>query len=382
MYGNKIQLCILFLLSNLAYGQSKLIYNTVNIEKNRIQFADYFDSVSPVILETNPACVLSRIQKVVSNNHRIGIISNRKVYIFSKRGEFITVLPSGRGPEDIIYPFDIDVYNEEFYILTGDGKVKVFNMNGIFIDSYKLPMISEFFSVLNENNVLLYHYREKQSPYYISFYNVKDHYIYKDYLPENRFGKNAFRNEYPFSKCSEGISFLHLFSDTLYIVDKYSQIECLPLDFGEMQLSPNYYDQFDKEYSMAKNNNIQNRIHHHSGFFRTDSLILFRPRINYDKSGLFIYNLKTQKSETGFPATFFFGDIYQGELIGLIKGTTNDEFIFAIQATQLKRTFDKFINNENLQEYEILMLKYPFLQIDYDRISIESNPVLFFAKPK
>ena len=147
--------------NNSDNNNPNLPYN-VNIERD-------FDNVSTmplsylgskleyIPLETDSACLIRRISDISVSDSFLFVSDYYRLLLFNLDGKFIRQIGSpGRGPGEYlrVRDFDIDMDNEEVYILEG-RKVLVYNFSGLFRRDFVLGFSSSVF-VINENNELVF----------------------------------------------------------------------------------------------------------------------------------------------------------------------------------------------------------------------------------
>lgn len=109
-------------------------------------------------LETNPACMISRISNVALTDSFIIVSDGYILYQFDRAGKFLREIGSpGRGPKEYldVRDFTIDINTGDVYILSL-GKVLVFSSNGQFKMSFKYNFIPTQI-VIKDQNSLMFH---------------------------------------------------------------------------------------------------------------------------------------------------------------------------------------------------------------------------------
>jgi hypothetical protein len=92
-----------------------------------------------IALETSPKSIVARVDKVLVTDDYIFILDmlvSRTIFMFSKNGEFIRKIGDfGLGPEEIEGPIDFFIDDSKLYILDMGIRVKVFDLEGKFLES-------------------------------------------------------------------------------------------------------------------------------------------------------------------------------------------------------------------------------------------------------
>lgn len=114
-----------------------------NMDDNlEMDISNLFDSLNYVSLETNDSVLISEVSNLKESNLDYFIVSNDKVYRFSKSGKFVNCIGNkGQGPEEYIsiLDFQIDDDSQVVYIFDYFGrKISKYDFDGYYIDSFKL----------------------------------------------------------------------------------------------------------------------------------------------------------------------------------------------------------------------------------------------------
>jgi hypothetical protein len=165
----KIQFITLIVTSSMLLSSCKnsehnapaLIYQ-VNLERDinnisSIPLSYLGSKLEYIPLETDSSCLINRISDISVSDSFLFVSDYYLLLLFNRDGKFIRQIGSpGRGPGEYlrVRDFDIDVDNEEVYILEG-RKVLVYNFNGLFRREFVLGFPSSEF-VINENNELVF----------------------------------------------------------------------------------------------------------------------------------------------------------------------------------------------------------------------------------
>lgn len=138
----------------------ELSIHSIHIEEIQVEDSYFLNDIEFLQLETNEECLLEDVNKAILYDDKIFILSSSgdgNVMIFSKKGDFLTKLPKGEGPQEIIYPTDIaiDEENNTLIVLDLYRKIKIFDLNGLFLKEIQLD--SPFFHVETvKNDYLLF----------------------------------------------------------------------------------------------------------------------------------------------------------------------------------------------------------------------------------
>ena len=134
-------------------------------KKNKL--GNFYDSIINKIdfipLETTNESLIGHISKIIMMDSLILISDNYKtnqLLLFDNQGQFIRKISNrGRGGEEYLDLADIavDKLNKIIYILDGDqGKLLLFNYNGLYIRSIKLPFDYALNCNLQNDSIMIF----------------------------------------------------------------------------------------------------------------------------------------------------------------------------------------------------------------------------------
>jgi hypothetical protein len=204
---------------NSEHNGPGLIYN-LNLERDinnisSIPLSYLGSQLEYIPLETDSACLIRRISDVSVSDSFLFVSDYNRLLLFNRDGKFVRQIgSSGRGPGEYsrIRGFDIDVVNEEVYILEG-RKVIVYNFNGLFRRDFVLGFPSNEF-VINENNELVF------LP--INFAQATDEQEYSLYIM-NKNGKDITKIHKMLKRINGGIAIqnspLYMYNDILHFME-------------------------------------------------------------------------------------------------------------------------------------------------------------------
>ncbi len=107
-------------------------------------FADLFDVISIIPLETSDGCMLSDVMKVVAYDHRFYVYDEGafpSLYIFNDDGMYYSRAGNygkGHGEYSFIYDFTIDKVTGKIVVLSLKGTVIVYDLDGRYLFSKQL----------------------------------------------------------------------------------------------------------------------------------------------------------------------------------------------------------------------------------------------------
>lgn len=118
------------------YDQSDIFNRTLSIKTSNNNDCRIWDELIAdmefVPLETNDSCLIDEIDKLLIAKNRIFILTkHEEIFVFNEVGQFIKkVGTKGKGPLEILKPFDISISNEYNLYILDIGKIIKSDLNG------------------------------------------------------------------------------------------------------------------------------------------------------------------------------------------------------------------------------------------------------------
>lgn len=121
---------------------------------------EYFSSIEPIVLETNPQCQIGRIDKFTTVDNKIYILDyhQKVLLIFDINGKFLHKINNvGKGPGEyrVLADFWIDIKMKRIEIYDME-KIISYNYEGKFIDEIKTDAYANNFSKTNNGNYYIW----------------------------------------------------------------------------------------------------------------------------------------------------------------------------------------------------------------------------------
>lgn len=288
-------------------------------------------------LETKDECLLEDASKVIYYNNKLYILSTPgkgNVYIFDKEGHFLYKMNKGEGPEDIMYPTDIAINEEEQKLLVLDmyRNIKEYDLEkGTFLN--KKVIKEPFFSIETiGGDILLFDPNSRsKADFYIRYLSkTKETDLFPKKVKGDFFSLPNF-----FTKISAKETLVScIFSDTIFYINDTDKklLPYLILDFQKK--SANSHKSRDEIRGLGQyiNNAKENNLL--TGpcdlcFFNNNLFFTLKGKTNYFTT----YN--TDKQQILLHKTLFEGlpNIYSS------VGRTNEEVIFSIDMPWLLEHF-------------------------------------------
>lgn len=131
---------------------------------NQVSIFDIFSKINIIPLETNDACLIGNINKLIKYDSTIFILDSKQniVLAFNHKGKFkYKIQRIGRGPGEYLYAYDftINKYNHSIELLDCFGKLLIFNLDGTYKMTISLPhppSAYHKFTLLNQDSILFF----------------------------------------------------------------------------------------------------------------------------------------------------------------------------------------------------------------------------------
>ena len=117
----------------------------VDLSENKpTKLSEITEDIKKISLEFTDESIIGRIEKVIYQNDHLIVLdgsSDNKVLIFDSKGKFIRKIGrKGQGPGEYTRILDIafDSKDKNIYIAASGGGILCFNINGVFVNEYKI----------------------------------------------------------------------------------------------------------------------------------------------------------------------------------------------------------------------------------------------------
>ena len=363
--------------------------NSFNNEK-KIGLNEIAENVEYIKLETNPNCLISRIEKIkiIDNYILIKDRNFKTLLIFDTNGSFIHKIDKvGKGPNEYfnIFDFSYDPENKCVYIFDNfQWKVIIYNLNNEVITNFRLKFQPWNIEFLNDGKVAFYMPRPK-------FHNTDNSRV----IIMNNKGKKIKKllihnsNEYSLDDATRFFK-LFIFHDTLSCWGSY--YDTIYRITSDYEVIPAYYIENTKnkmpleQYSI--NSNFNERIKRYSSIynlFETTNYIFFKALQKTRLKGL-LYNKKSKISfsvRSGFEKSIhhigFYNDFDGGIPFWPIGVSSNGHPFMAVDILEIL----DFIKQNELPTLNIESMKknQELLEL-LENSQISDNPIIMAVIPK
>ncbi len=204
------------------YDQSDIFNRTLSIKTSKNNDCKIWDELTEDIefvpLETNDSCLIDEISKVLIAKNRILILTmHEDIFVFNEMGQFIKkVGTKGKGPLEILKPFDISISIDNYLYILDVGKIIKSDLNGNILSEKYLNN-----DYLGSNPVNLYVYDD------LHMFAWKT--ATSPLLETHPYHLFAFNDK--FKNSQEQIPYSHF---SLSVVNRFSQC-----GYGQVAIAPN-----------------------------------------------------------------------------------------------------------------------------------------------
>ncbi len=260
-----IFLLLFFLMScNEPLKENKNSSNTnYNIKINPdkaidIKISDIYDSIYMVPLETNKNCLIEHIEKLFIVKKNIIILdngrTNSQILHFDHSGKFQNKIGSeGKGPGEYYFINDIDIYNNNIYILDANRKIICYSINNHFIDEFNTNIPGNNLCILNDSTFLISNngglMPNKKDGYYIYKINKKT-ILNKSFKIPNELLHSTHKDTRRLLKFNNEIYYIKPFSNIVYKYTNNNFEAYVTMDFeSHYQTYERIINSLNKKYS-------------------------------------------------------------------------------------------------------------------------------------
>jgi hypothetical protein len=251
----------------------------IDIEKNltdtkSIPLSSIGKQLEYIPLETNPKCMIERIEHISFSEDFIFIADYTKILQFDRRGKFLRqVGANGRGPGEYsgIMGFCIDQKNKKVFVNQCNSGCEIleYDFNGAFIKSFNQPWRSYQFIAYDTTGIIFHLTHDNDSTVYSKYnfyitdyefnpiYKIKRHFIRKSNISARLIPLYYFNNILHFKQYTV---------DTLFTLENEKPKPYAIFKLGKSKLDPNIM--FD-----GRNQNVAQMIKEIENYFEISKII-------------------------------------------------------------------------------------------------------------
>ena len=352
---------------------------------NEILFSNIFDNAEYRLMLAADSVQLGDIERFRMSNRYLGFISNESnnectskqiIYILNK-GKFDLKLKLANKDNNIDgfkNISDISLGDDNVKLLDKCGKkIWVYDYDGHLKKQIEIPVAAFSFYDIGNGEYWLYcnndasHDRE----YQLMRYNVNDSIITKEYLPIDQHIASylCLETSTNFAKSDRDLFFYSFPDQIIYDLDNDTIQQAYTFDFGKYNVPDNYYSQHFKDIiDFSKKTNRAGYIYYVTNYGISKDNLVLSFLLNNDPF-IGFGNIQTNATQCG---NILIDDI--NDLKGFKLDYTNQLFAVYNNVLCMLITSEQLINackNKNCQDF-----------IDYNKLTIKSNPILLLGTIK
>lgn len=315
------------------------------------QLSEVIDRIEYVKLESHADHIAYRIDKVLIENDLVYIFdyfSGRSLSVYDLKGNFQFALTKpGEGPDEYLEIQDFLVDDNSIEVLDALGRLIIYDKQGNFIRSEKLPPIAKAMTKIGDKylfqtgkipntlaehgrscEVIQYDFETKNSACVLEINDGKTPHSFKERSVLEEIGKDYYYATY--------------FNDTIYRKATNGFEPSFTLDF-----SANPGQTIDPDLSITDLvetlNKNKDKIYHNPNLQGNDDYLVTRFSANGNHHVIYDY----QKENVSIINSLSANDVDGGLPLYWIHTTYNDELIMVIDSQYLISRFDKLKSEKN-----------------------------------
>lgn len=354
------------------------IKHSVN-EKIPVIMDSVLSEFSILYLRTPDTIFIGSINKIVFSRNRIFISDNRTlntVFIFDSYGQYVNRIEGGyKGPGEFIRPMSISTNYDQDELFVYDDKLQkiiTYDSEGEYVVEIKYKYPSTDLSHIGNGTFALnsgYPQIDNKFNSYDLLYISDNGKVMDKFLPLKSWRKGSiFNKENTFSEYLDTTWYCPVYNDTIYYLSDKGPVPKFHLNMGAKFIN----DEIAKKINL--DDPYSEYQHAIVDFHKAGQVIYFSYNITEKKTGRNIiqhifYNLKSKNSKSG---EFLSGPGISSGLFRSPVSSTGEYFVASVDAFDLKRTLESFLNTGREIPEERMEL---FLSINES-----DNPCLLFYK--
>jgi hypothetical protein len=355
-----------------------------------LKYSEIYSKMEILPIETDTAFLIDEVQKLIVENDKYFFQCNNKILVFNSNGHPLYKIDNvGKGPGEYIAIGDIllDDNNLELFD-SKQRKIIQYDENGRYLKEWRCGIDAYSFEKINSD---LYAFYVGAGGYYnntnkkLLVFSKKRGKVIDGFIatPEYEMEYMHFADLINFQQYKEDIYFLYSFNDTIYNITGNGISPRYFIDFGKYRLPHRYledkYIGIEAFFSDCLNSGSAFKL---MGFFESDEYIIssfFYNGFNY----IHFYYSKSKRDAR-------VADSYLDDI--LIKGiefktsfnnlpfTVKDNKTYTVtNAYELMAKIDSLKSKKPNRDWEIFVEKNADIMELYNKISIDSNPVLLIG---
>ncbi|MFZ2286175.1 MAG: 6-bladed beta-propeller [Bacteroidales bacterium] len=386
-------LAVLCFCNTACTKQNQVDFTRISIDPENagtLKYSEIYSKIEILPIETDTAFLIDEVQKLIVENDKYFFQCNNKILVFNSTGRPLYKIDNvGKGPGEYIAIGDIilDEGRLELYD-SKQRKIIQHDENGRYLNEWRCGIDAYSFVKLNSD---LYAFYVGAGGYYnntnkkLLVFSRKKGKVIDGFIetPEYEMEYMHFADLVNFQQYKEDIYFLYSFNDTIYNITGNGISPRYFIDFGKYRLPHRYlegkYNGIEAFFSDCLKSGSAFKL---MGFFESDEYIIssfFYNGFNY----IHFYYSKSKREARVVDA--YFDDMlvkgveFKTSFYNLPFTVKNNKTYTVTNAYELMAKIDSLRSKVTVRDWEIFLEKNADIMELYNKISIDSNPVLLIG---
>ncbi len=386
-------LAVLCFCNTACTKQNQVDFTRISIDPENagtLKYSEIYSKIEILPIETDTAFLIDEVQKLIVENDKYFFQCNNKILVFNSTGRPLYKIDNvGKGPGEYIAIGDIilDEGRLELYD-SKQRKIIQHDENGRYLNEWRCGIDAYSFVKLNSD---LYAFYVGAGGYYnntnkkLLVFSRKKGKVIDGFIetPEYEMEYMHFADLVNFQQYKEDIYFLYSFNDTIYNITGNGISPRYFIDFGKYRLPHKYlegkYNGIEAFFSDCLKSGSAFKL---MGFFESDEYIIssfFYNGLNY----IHFYYSKSKREARVVDA--YFDDMlvkgveFKTSFYNLPFTVKNNKTYTVTNAYELMAKIDSLRSKVTVRDWEIFLEKNADIMELYNKISIDSNPVLLIG---
>lgn len=331
-------------------------------------------------LETGDDFLIGEIKKVIVHNNKVFVFDEKiveKLFCFDISGKYLfTVGKRGNGPGEMDTPRDFDISNDRIYIIDRKCQVYIFDMNGNYLSTLRLPFLSVNICTFNDSTLFFYNnsYMD-EFKFHLAKVNTLDKSVESFAFPFRTSFEEKYGVAQAFSRNGQSALVCKIFCDTLFRLTNNRLTPAYAIDFPNKQPA----NIFESEKLMEEVSSSSKYWRFFSLSFSETTRHLYFVSSNYNIL-YHVFNKETLEHKwfKEINDDYFFGGLSNPMPIGVHK----DYFVFQLSMPDMMETHKTILEKAKGMPETIALMETKYK--DYHELCLKSNkddnPALLLTK--
>ncbi len=377
-------------------GQNQIDFTRISINPENaetLKYSEIYSKIEILPIETDTGFLIDEVQKLIVEKDKYFFQCNNKILVFNSNGHPLYKIDNvGKGPGEYIVIGDIILDDSSLELFDSkQRKIIQFDENGRYLNEWRCGIDAYSFVKLNYN---LYAFYVGAGGYYnntnkkLLVYSKKKGKVIDGFIetPEYEMEYMHFADLINFQQYKEDVNFLYSFNDTIYAIAGDGVSPRYFIDFGKYRLPHRYlegkYSGIEAFFSDCLKSGSAFKL---MGFFESDEYIIssfFYSGSNYIHFYYSKRNSNAKVVDAYYDDLLIKGIEFKTSFYNLPFAIKDNKTYTVINAYELMAKIDSLKCKVPMRDWEIFLEKNPEIMELYNKISIDSNPVLLIGSLK